>query len=129
MHFNGSFIQLIACWSAIALLKKSFDVKASMLLRGRTDENHVADITTAASTIVKEQDSSDSSRELTTNALGMLDNQLGPSTRIVNGQNAPPDRFPWFVRILGPKDEQGFMTACGASLIARDMVISAAHCE
>jgi secreted trypsin-like serine protease len=54
----------------------------------------------------------------------------GPQTRIINGQNAPKDRFPWFVRLLaGSSNANGVVSACGGSLIAPDLVITAAHCE
>jgi secreted trypsin-like serine protease len=60
--------------------------------------------------------------------LGFKNN--GPQTRIVNGQNAPKDRFPWFVRLLsGSPITNGVVSACGGSLIAPDLVITAAHCE
>jgi len=42
--------------------------------------------------------------------------------RIVNGLDAPEGRFPWFVRLVGSE-------LCGGSLIASDIVLTAAHCE
>jgi Trypsin len=54
----------------------------------------------------------------------------GPQPRIIGGQNAPKGRFPWFVRTYGGvQDSTGAVTGCGGSLIAPDIVLTAAHCE
>jgi V8-like Glu-specific endopeptidase len=50
------------------------------------------------------------------------------SPRIVNGQNAPKGRFPWFTQVRGATTEGGGVDICGGSLIAKDIVITAAHC-
>eukprot|EP00536_Pseudo-nitzschia_multiseries_P013388 jgi/Psemu1/211510/e_gw1.570.23.1 len=42
---------------------------------------------------------------------------------IINGNDADPTRFPYYARL----DNDGFI-ACGSSLIARDFVLTAAHC-
>ena len=41
--------------------------------------------------------------------------------RIINGDNAEFGRYPWNARLLGTR-------SCGGSLIARDLIITAAHC-
>jgi secreted trypsin-like serine protease len=50
----------------------------------------------------------------------------GPSTRIINGQDARRGRFPWWVFLRGPAECGG--DACGGALIAPDLVLTAAHC-
>jgi secreted trypsin-like serine protease len=46
-------------------------------------------------------------------------------TRIVSGDDASPDRFPYFVSLV----DERFVHICGGTLISQDMVLSAAHCE
>lgn len=87
----------------------SLSVEASTLLRGRTDDNSITDTASAVT-----GDASD--RKLTRAIDTIFNSLLEPSKRIVNGQNAPEGRFPWFVRVLGPKDENGGMVACGGSV-------------
>jgi secreted trypsin-like serine protease len=55
--------------------------------------------------------------------------EIGPQVRIVNGQDVPQDRFTWFVRVLGAKNGGSSFGACGGSLIAPDVAITAAHCD
>eukprot|EP00540_Astrosyne_radiata_P000604 CAMPEP_0116832582 /NCGR_PEP_ID=MMETSP0418-20121206/5972_1 /TAXON_ID=1158023 /ORGANISM="Astrosyne radiata, Strain 13vi08-1A" /LENGTH=560 /DNA_ID=CAMNT_0004461959 /DNA_START=50 /DNA_END=1732 /DNA_ORIENTATION=- len=50
-----------------------------------------------------------------------------PSARIVGGSFADPTRYPYFCRLF-TLDILGTLGSCGCSLIARDMVLSAAHC-
>jgi V8-like Glu-specific endopeptidase len=56
---------------------------------------------------------------------------LIPRPRIINGEDVTdPDRYPWFVHIRGSTpDGLPELKACGGSLIAPDLVLSAAHCE
>jgi anaerobic C4-dicarboxylate transporter len=49
--------------------------------------------------------------------------------RIINGQNAPEGRYPWFTRVVGTRVSDGTLRGCGGSLIAKDLVLTAAHCE
>lgn len=58
------------------------------------------------------------------------DSDVPPSTssgtRIVNGQDVvSPGRFPYFVAIFDKNDN----LRCGGSLIAPNIVLSAAHCQ
>jgi hypothetical protein len=117
MAFFCSVMLLMASWSSV---HKSFTVAASSSLRGPVDEKIFADKATVVNGVA--------TRQLTDEA-DSFKTELSPSKRIINGQNAPPDRFPWFVRTLGTPDANGVMGACGGSLIALDMVLSAAHCE
>ena len=43
-------------------------------------------------------------------------------TRLYGGDNAPADRYPYFVRLVGAAQ-------CGGALIAPDVVVTAAHCK
>jgi V8-like Glu-specific endopeptidase len=50
-------------------------------------------------------------------------------TRIVNGEDVvDPTRYPWFVQLRTAPDANGVQRACGGSLIAPDIVLTAAHC-
>ncbi len=48
-----------------------------------------------------------------------------PQPRIVGGTNAPQNRYPYFVSLLN----QYGAHSCGGTLVAPDVVISAAHCN
>lgn len=52
-------------------------------------------------------------------------NVLVPQTRIIGGSNAREDRYPYFVSLV---DNSGKHT-CGGSLVAPDVVVTAAHCQ
>jgi secreted trypsin-like serine protease len=47
------------------------------------------------------------------------------SSRIINGQDAPPERYPYFVALFDKNDN----LRCGGTLIAPNIVLSAAHCQ
>jgi V8-like Glu-specific endopeptidase len=47
------------------------------------------------------------------------DADFNPQLRIINGDLAPPDAYPWFAKGQG----------CGASLVTPEFVITAAHCS
>jgi len=47
------------------------------------------------------------------------------SLRIVNGQDASPNRYPYYVELLNKNDD----FQCGGTLVAPNMVLSAAHCQ
>jgi V8-like Glu-specific endopeptidase len=57
--------------------------------------------------------------------------QSPPQPRIINGEDVTdPDRYPWFVHVRGSTpDNLPVLRACGGSLIAPDLVLTAAHCE
>lgn len=60
-------------------------------------------------------------------ALNRLDRHL---QRIAGGENATEDEFPWFGRTISSLEtiEGPFTSACSASLIHSDIVMSAASC-
>ena len=47
------------------------------------------------------------------------------STRIIGGNDAPYGRYPYMVSLLNEAGEH----TCGGSLVAADVVITAAHCR
>jgi secreted trypsin-like serine protease len=47
------------------------------------------------------------------------------SSRIINGQDAPLDRYPYFVALFDKNDN----LRCDGTLIAPNIVLSAAHCQ
>ena len=47
-----------------------------------------------------------------------------PIKRIVGGQEASPNQFPWIVEVVDSKDEH----KCGGSLIGTEWVITSASC-
>ena len=47
------------------------------------------------------------------------------STRIIGGDNAQVGRHPYMVSLLNEDEEH----TCGGSLVAADVVITAAHCR
>lgn len=55
------------------------------------------------------------------------------SPRIINGDNAIPDEFPWMVTILrGKRTLDGKITYshhCGGSIISQTVILTAAHCK
>jgi trypsin len=56
-------------------------------------------------------------------ANGQGNNGQEELTRIIGGSEAIENRYPYAVLVLDP-----FLSSCGGSLIARDVVLTAAHC-
>ena len=54
----------------------------------------------------------------------------GGTSSIIGGEDAPDDQFPWMVSVSSTKKEKYGKPGhqCGASLIAPDTVLTAAHC-
>ena len=49
--------------------------------------------------------------------------------RIVGGANVEePSRYPWFTWVVGATEEHSGVDTCGGALIAKDLVLTAAHC-
>lgn len=49
--------------------------------------------------------------------------------RIVNGQETLPDEFPWIVSIQVKSSDGKWSHQCGGSVIAPDIILTAAHCS
>lgn len=49
-------------------------------------------------------------------------------TRIVDGQKAEPGQFPYYAFVNVRLQQKGKGTACGASLISDEWLLTAAHC-
>jgi secreted trypsin-like serine protease len=45
--------------------------------------------------------------------------------RIIGGENAEPNRYPYMVSLLKPSG----VHTCGGVLVAKDVVLTAAHCR
>ena len=60
--------------------------------------------------------------------LESLSTRAAGQTRIVGGQEALPDAWPWTAAI-GIRFQDSIFQYCGGSLIASDWVLTAAHCE
>ena len=50
------------------------------------------------------------------------------NARIVGGEPAPVDRWPWMAQIVVDNPQERGFTLCGASQLSPDWVITAAHC-
>ena len=48
--------------------------------------------------------------------------------KIVGGNNAPLGKYPWFARLLIQENGLWFWAGCGGSWVARNWVMTAAHC-
>ncbi len=52
-------------------------------------------------------------------------NNIEKVGRIVGGEEAPADKYPWFARLVY---RNGQWAGCGGMLVAKDYVLTAAHC-
>jgi hypothetical protein len=52
-------------------------------------------------------------------------NNIEKVGRIVGGEEAPVDAYPWFARLVY---RSGTWAGCGGMLVAKDFVLTAAHC-
>ena len=50
---------------------------------------------------------------------------LQSTPRVVNGYEAPANRFPYFVSVMGENDN----FVCAGAVIASNLVVTAAHCD
>jgi len=49
------------------------------------------------------------------------------STRVVNGENAQPNEFPWQIFLIATDDKRR-QFVCGGSIVSKKHIITAAHC-
>lgn len=61
-------------------------------------------------------------------AVPPLIDSVSISTRIINGIHADSRQFPWHVSVIGTHKITNNLQLCGGSLIARQWVLTAAHC-
>jgi len=54
---------------------------------------------------------------------------LPVAPRIIGGEDVSVDEYPFFVFVESTADYYGYVSICGGSLVAPDMVLSAAHCK
>mmetsp|Transcript_8109 Transcript_8109/g.23263 ORF Transcript_8109/g.23263 Transcript_8109/m.23263 type:complete len:355 (-) Transcript_8109:316-1380(-) len=52
------------------------------------------------------------------------------ATRVINGQPvSDPFRFPWMARLESRMDSRGSVFLCGGTLVAPNVILTAAHCQ